>query len=914
MRYYKVLIPTLQVYRLRQVEPGMMLGRTVFTPDGRVLAEGDTILTADLIRQFKNFKVRKTVVREEQEHWISEREEEKLPGGAEVIESEQFSEAADQIVETVRNTNSINKMRQVAEYLAQTAVEQEKGGEAEELNEIIDRSYELEEEIEELMGELETVEDPVARDKIMEALESTISEVEETFLEISAPDSLLRSSLDALNKKENIRSSITAFLRENQEVADSNSETSEAENLSKEDLDDECSYIVEEIEAGRIVNAVDQLQKYSGDSEVVEDLEELKERLRSESAEKESLKKELSVETSDIQWRTELLSVIDGGSEPKRKKLEAAPLSQDFVSKTLSFCEERQENRHRLWEAGNKATNNQLEQSGSLTKFVEITQKTSFQRAMQYGGENGSTGGGMTDEEVKEVLTGIETDDLQDSAKRLLEVAERENTDASLAARLKLAQKSSDDLETEARELERIVEDEVDATDIREKLLSAIKGKRELEEESLERIPVSKEVSEELVDFSHRRRRHQSRLLDAAEELSGRSEADLKRKQATAVKTKEKESEAVEESREKAVGDSEMTEKSEADEYWESLHRVDDEELQTALKEGDEYDVADLTGLDPQTVRTARQVFVRPPARDRRLKSITDASLKIINSALYERKLEQADVSNLIGQTGELLENFSGPVELLRQPPSEEQFLLTHAVNTFIFSLFLANQLGLTDAEMETLTTAALLQDLGMTEIPSALWVKEGSLTNRGWGEVRKHPSWSSQVIADAAGDFVEEEEAKTEDEEDGGVAELILQHHERLDGSGYPRGIEGEEQHSLAPVLAIADAYTALLEPRPHRGPTTPDKALLRLLKNKRQFSRSICKQILVGIGFYPNSVVILLSNGSLAQVEEQNQGRPLSPVVRVLTDENRRRLDQPERLNIDETDGVKVKQIVKL
>lgn len=111
---------------------------------------------------------------------------------------------------------------------------------------------------------------------------------------------------------------------------------------------------------------------------------------------------------------------------------------------------------------------------------------------------------------------------------------------------------------------------------------------------------------------------------------------------------------------------------------------------------------------------------------------------------------------------------------------------------------------GLDDTRLETLNTAALLHDIGHLAVPSQFFSKPGPLTETEWAFVRTHADMSCALLAEIP--FEQP------------VMEIIAQHHERMDGSGYPRGLKGDALLLEARILAVADVMEAMLAHRPHR------------------------------------------------------------------------------------------------
>ena len=139
-------------------------------------------------------------------------------------------------------------------------------------------------------------------------------------------------------------------------------------------------------------------------------------------------------------------------------------------------------------------------------------------------------------------------------------------------------------------------------------------------------------------------------------------------------------------------------------------------------------------------------------------------------------------------------------------------FLAGHSRGVAELAVGAARHAGLRDPEVTALRRAALLHDIGRTGVPNTIWDKPGPLTAGEWERVRLHAYYTERMLARPA--LLAR------------LAGIAGGHHERCDGSGYHRGASGEALTATARILAAADAYHAMLEPRPHRDAMTPEAA----------------------------------------------------------------------------------------
>jgi HD-GYP domain-containing protein (c-di-GMP phosphodiesterase class II) len=128
-----------------------------------------------------------------------------------------------------------------------------------------------------------------------------------------------------------------------------------------------------------------------------------------------------------------------------------------------------------------------------------------------------------------------------------------------------------------------------------------------------------------------------------------------------------------------------------------------------------------------------------------------------------------------------------------------------------------AQAMGLDEGQIARVRLSAMLSDVGRDQIPAEILDKRGPLTDDEWAQVRRQPELGAAVLADASFDD---------------IRDWILCRRERVDGSGYPRGLRGDEIPLEARILAVADAYVAMLTNRPHVPARSEQEAIAELMK----------------------------------------------------------------------------------
>lgn len=149
---------------------------------------------------------------------------------------------------------------------------------------------------------------------------------------------------------------------------------------------------------------------------------------------------------------------------------------------------------------------------------------------------------------------------------------------------------------------------------------------------------------------------------------------------------------------------------------------------------------------------------------------------------------------------------------------SRDEYIGRHCRKVTDMAVRLANQLGNSTAEVQTIRWAALLHDIGKVGIPDGILRKTGSLNKHEWKAMYRHPESGADIVRMASNlDY---------------VAALILAHHERYDGGGYPNGLQREMIPFGARILAVADAYSAMTDNRPYRDCCSPREAAEEVLR----------------------------------------------------------------------------------
>lgn len=212
-------------------------------------------------------------------------------------------------------------------------------------------------------------------------------------------------------------------------------------------------------------------------------------------------------------------------------------------------------------------------------------------------------------------------------------------------------------------------------------------------------------------------------------------------------------------------------------------------------------------------------------------------------------------------------------VELnMRSLWGHHEYTYLHCVNVAILAASVGIKMNLTLEELIYLGTAGILHDIGKNRIPAELLDKKGKLTEEEFGMLKKHPEFGYEMLNGAV--------------ELSSVTKAgVLQHHERYDGSGYPKGLKGNEITLYARILAVADTYDAMTSDRAYREAFAPSEAVEYLMGNGDQlYDNLVIDAFVKCVTIYPIGSCIELNNGVQAVIVKNYHDCVLRPLIRTI------------------------------
>jgi HD-GYP domain-containing protein (c-di-GMP phosphodiesterase class II) len=208
------------------------------------------------------------------------------------------------------------------------------------------------------------------------------------------------------------------------------------------------------------------------------------------------------------------------------------------------------------------------------------------------------------------------------------------------------------------------------------------------------------------------------------------------------------------------------------------------------------------------------------------------------------------------------------------KPPSDDA--QAAALRASVLAVVLGRQLKLPKSELRSLAIGGLLFDIGKTRLDDCILQADRKLNEREMSEMQRH--------VEIGLDLVRRSGLRTPD-----IIDFIEHHHERLDGSGYPRGLAGDDIPAFGRIAGLVDCYNAITGNRRYASTRSPAEAITLLYKLKGvHFHTDLIEEFIQAIGVYPVGAMVELANGEVAIVVAQSRTRRLRPTVALLLDAN--------------------------
>jgi len=245
--------------------------------------------------------------------------------------------------------------------------------------------------------------------------------------------------------------------------------------------------------------------------------------------------------------------------------------------------------------------------------------------------------------------------------------------------------------------------------------------------------------------------------------------------------------------------------------------------------------------------------------------------------AWVDTNRKQEEFARICEYVGSIVnEILAGKVPLggLAEISAADIYTFAHSIDVCALSIYMGVHYGYQKDSLLILGMGSILHDLGKTRVSPEILNKPGRLTAEELGEVRNHPLWGYEMlISDASVQMSDS------------ALEIVLSHHERYDGSGYPRGLRGEEISDMVGICALSDVYNALTVERVYRKAFPSNEAYEMIMTfGDVKVRYDLVKLFSKCVYPYPVETLVLLRTGQVGIVAANNRHLPLRPVVTVI------------------------------
>lgn len=251
---------------------------------------------------------------------------------------------------------------------------------------------------------------------------------------------------------------------------------------------------------------------------------------------------------------------------------------------------------------------------------------------------------------------------------------------------------------------------------------------------------------------------------------------------------------------------------------------------------------------------------------------------KLVNNIMDDIRLGKAIDTNaakeVVSDAVDSIIQTPDAMMMLTRIKNRDEYTAEHCLNVAVLTIAFGRALGMERERLEELGVCGLLHDMGKVLTPDSVLLKEGKLSDEEFDVMKKHPTDGRDIISSSGGMFP-------------GAMDVAHAHHERLDGSGYPRGLYEHQTTLWSKIVSVTDAFDAITSDRCYQNARTNMDAFRIMNKGRgKQFDSNLVMRFISAIGIYPPGSIVKLNSGESGVVIESNPKQALLPKVLIIRD----------------------------
>ncbi|MEW6095032.1 MAG: HD-GYP domain-containing protein [bacterium] len=260
----------------------------------------------------------------------------------------------------------------------------------------------------------------------------------------------------------------------------------------------------------------------------------------------------------------------------------------------------------------------------------------------------------------------------------------------------------------------------------------------------------------------------------------------------------------------------------------------------------------------------------------------------VISNVRIGKAIEEEPLKKVIKQMAEeIISNQDAMLNLIKIK-SHDEYTFAHSTNVCTLAILLGVRREFKKAEIEEIALGGILHDIGKVKISEEILLKPTKLTIKEYEEVKKHPIYGYEIL--------------NENSKLSQLTKLIAyQHHERMQGKGYPQGLSIDEVHPAVRLIALVNLYDSLTTDKPYRSKFLPHDAMRIIISQSgSNFSVEDVKKFVDDMSIYPVGSFVRLNTGEIGVVTKINRHAVIRPYVKILLNAKKDILYKPFEINL--------------